>query len=109
MYSVEDPKTLGERVASFLRLRHRSKTADTVAALTGCSRAQVCKWLELSSAPSLPAMIQLTHAYGPAFLAAVMGDRAPEWLGDAHRAERRRELEAQQAQVEHELRALAAR
>jgi hypothetical protein len=109
MHSVTHPKDLVERVATFLRAQHPSKTADCVAANTGCSRGQVLKWLELSSAPGGWAMVRLTKAYGPGFLAAVMGELAPDWLDDARRAERLRELEVERERVDRELRALSAR
>ena len=107
MFSHIEPKTFGERVEKFLRTRHPVKTADHVASLAGCSRAQVSKWLEGTSAPGGLALVRLIAAYGPQFILAVMGEHAPRWLDDAHRAQKIQELEAGQARIEEELRALA--
>ena len=109
MSSESRTTIVGERIEKFLRTRHPAKTADNVSADTGCSRAQVLKWLERSSVPNGVALLRLMSAYGPEFLSAVMGERAPRWLDDAWRAERIRDLAARQAGIEDELRAIDAR
>jgi DNA-binding transcriptional regulator YiaG len=101
MSSENDPKVLGHRVQKFLRDRHPVKTAANAAAATGLSEHRVSKWLEQSSAPSGAAIVALTAAYGPEFLAAVMPESCA-WLDESVRA-------ARLARVESELDALQRR
>jgi hypothetical protein len=98
-----DTKTFCARIADFLRAQHPAKTAQSAAALIGVDAARVAKWLDGTSAPNGPALVALFNAYGPAFLAAVMGDCAPRWLDDAARAERLAAIEARQALLDREL------
>lgn len=100
--STDAPTTVGDRIGDFLRARHPSKTAENVAAETGCSVDQVEKWLERGSAPNAPAMCRLIAAYGPEFLCAAMHS-PPDWLHMAVRAERSRALEAEIQQRQREL------
>ena len=65
-------KIFGEAVVGFLRGRHPIKTAANVAADTGCSPAQIEKWLEGVAAPSGIAFARLIAAYGPDILSAVL-------------------------------------
>jgi len=103
------PKNFGRSVEKFLRDVHPAKTAANVSADTGCSVAQVEKWLEGASAPNGSAFARLTCAYGPAFLSAVLPD-APGWLNVAVRAERQAALEKRMADDQAELnRLLSAR
>lgn len=90
-----DQKSFGHRVAAFLRARHPQKPTVHAAAATGCTPAQVEKWLGGASAPSGAAFQRLIAAYGPAMLAAVFIDDAPEWVRAAERAERHARLEAE--------------
>lgn len=95
----------GERVADYLRRLHPEKTGANVAADTRgrLSAKTVDKMLERQSAPSLPNAVILLEAYGPSFMCALMGDRAPDWLSEAGRAARRAELEAKIAALNAEL------
>lgn len=106
MSSEEASKVLVESVAKFLRRTHPTKTAAHVASKIGFSEYRVGKWLELSSAPNGGAMIALTCAYGPEFLAAVMPQRF-DWLDEGLRAARRAELKSEIAARERELNSLA--
>jgi len=98
-----DTKTFCAPIADFLRARHPSKTAQTAAAKIGVDAARVAKWLEGSSAPNAIALVAMFNAYGPTFLAAVMGEHAPRWLIEAARAERIAEHEAERARVDQQL------
>lgn len=106
MTSSDDPKVFGHRVEKFLRQCHPTKTADHVAAVTGCSRAQVAKWLEGAATPGGPAIARLTLAYGPAFFAAYMGNLAPKWLDDDVREQRMAELDERRRAIDEERQSL---
>lgn len=106
MTSASNAKVFGTRVEKFLRERHPQKTAANVAALTGCSQAQVLKWLEGAATPNGEAIARLTLAYGPAFFAAFLGDLAPAWLNDDVREQRMNELQAKRAALDEELEAM---
>ncbi len=106
MSSEEASKVLVGRIAKFLRRMHPIKTAAHVASKIGSSEYRVGKWLELSSAPNGAAMIALTCAYGPEFLAAVMPQRF-EWLDEGLRSARRAKLKAEIAARERELESIA--
>lgn len=92
-----------ERIIAFLRFRHPVKTADCVAADTGLAPETVQTWIDRCSAPNIVGLIYLVGAYGPDFLAACMGDRAPEWLTaagqDAELARLKAEREALDARI----------
>ena len=102
MSSATKAKDLGDRVVSFLRLRHPQKTAANVAANSHLTEARVKAWLESRSVPDGTAMLRLIAAYGPDFLNAVMQERIG-WLDDAVMAERenalRTEIEERQQQL----------
>jgi hypothetical protein len=109
-FPTSDPRTpvdtcrtaVEDRFVGFLRDRHPCKTAENVAADTGCSVAAVSKWIERRSLPMLPSFLRLVNAYGPEFLAALMN--APDgWLVEARRSARQQELEAQRARIDREL------
>jgi hypothetical protein len=51
----------------------------------------------------------MLRAYGPTFLAALMGDAAPGWLDAARRAEQLSDLEASRARIDAQLQDLRAR
>ena len=74
--------------------------------LTGCTRAQVAKWLEGETAPNVVAIARLTIAYRPAFPAAFFGDHAPGWLDDDVREQRMNELQARRQALDEEMRSL---
>ncbi len=103
MSSEESSKVLVECIAKFLRGAHPTKTAAHVASKIGFSEYRVGKWLELSSAPNGAAMIALTAAYGPEFLAAIMPTSC-SWIDESVRAARLARIEAEIA----ELRTLAS-
>ncbi len=106
MSSEEPSKVLVERVATFLRRAHPAKTAAHVASKIGVSEYRVGKWLELSSAPNGSAMIALTAAYGPEFLAAVM-PASCAWLDESVRATRLARVEAELAELHRRARELS--
>lgn len=87
-----------ERLASFLRRKHPVKTAEEVAAFSGCEADSVRKWLDGVAAPSCIPMVRLISAYGPEFLAALM-ERPPLWIDAAWRAEERARLVAEQDRI----------
>lgn len=103
--SASAPTTVGERVVTFLKRIHPTKTAVHVAAETGVSSDAVEKWLERASVPNGLAMIRLTAAYGPEFLCAVMNN-PPAWLDAAVRSERQAALEAQLLSIQNEIASL---
>lgn len=78
--SVAERTSAADRVAVYLRRMHPQKTAENVAADTNLNAETVQKWLDRGSMPSAVGLIYLVGAYGPDFLAACMGDKAPEWL-----------------------------
>lgn len=92
-----------ERVRTFLRRRYPARTVDMVCADTGLDAARVRKWLDRGSAPSLAALLCLIAAYGPDFLAVLMGEGAPGWLCESRRQERARTIAAEQARLAAEL------
>ena len=96
------PTDVGDRVVGFLRRLHPSKTAQSVAAETGCGVDAIEKWLERASVPNGRAMLRLFLAYGPAFLCAVV-DNPPAWLDARQSAARQIELEASIARQRAEL------
>lgn len=94
---------LSDRVVAFLKSAHPQKTAEHVAVELKISVCTVQKWIERHSAPSAWMLLRMVSAYGPEFLAAVMGEGAPGWLRkDAHDA-RRAEIEAQMSALQQEL------
>jgi hypothetical protein len=100
--SVVAQTVLGDRLKAFLRRLHPSKTAMNVAADTGCSAAQVEKWLEAGTLPNCVAMMRLIAAYGPEFLAA-MFEAPPAWIVAACVAERGARIDSEIAQREREI------
>lgn len=109
MSSEIEPKVFGQRIVNFLRRRHPAKTAYNVARDTGCTVAQVNKWLELASTPNGVAFTRLIFAYGPELLASIY-DSAPRWLDGAVRADKQARLESRIAADRQQLeRLLSAR
>lgn len=96
-----------DRVRAFLRRLYPARTVDMVACDTGLDAARVRKWLDRGSAPSAAAIVCLIAAYGPEFLAVLMGEAQPGWLADSRRRERARLLAAEQARLDIELAELA--
>lgn len=96
-----------DRLKAFLRRIHPSKTAMNVAADTGCSVAQVEKWLVGEALPNCLATMRLISAYGPDFIAAMFGAE-PAWLAAACAADRAKKIDLEIARREHELAELRA-
>lgn len=101
-----DRLDLATRVDAFLRARYPSKTGEHVSADIGVPATTVQKWMDRGSAPSGLALVKMISAYGPEFLAAVMGDAAPRWLKQSHHAERRAQIADQLAAISAELQSL---
>lgn len=101
--SVTERTSAAQRVADFLHRLHPIKTAESVGADTGINAETIQKWFDRGSMPSAVCLIYLVGAYGPDFLAACMGDRAPEWLTaagqDAELARLKAEREALDARI----------
>lgn len=91
------------RIGDFLRALYPSKTAENVSADTGLGADGVQKLLDRGSVPSGLAIAALTLAYGPDFLAALMGERAPAWLTRAGQEAEIARLEAQRAQIDRRM------
>lgn len=102
-FESRDGRSLGERVAEFLRRRHPKKTADNVAAETGIPVKTIRTWLQRGSAPDAEGYTALWIAYGPDFLGAIAAGRSPEWLTQVRRANEARQLKAQIAALKNKL------
>jgi hypothetical protein len=98
---------LGENTKRFLRERYPTKTAINASADTGLAPAQIERWLEGTSGPSGAALLALTEAYGPEFIAAVLP--ALRWLDEPVRAARAERLQATIAEAQRQLSELQAR
>lgn len=104
--SLDEREDLSGRVINFLRNKYPVKTEENVGADVGIRVTTVQKWLERHSAPSSIALVKMIAAYGPEFLAAVMGDYAPRWLIEKEHEARRAEIEARMAALQQELKSL---
>lgn len=93
---------MAERVLGYLEALYPYNTAMMVARDARLHRPTVSKWFERRSAPSAKALAQMIVAYGPDFVAVVVGDSLP-WLTAAAWHERRARFEADQAVFEAEL------
>lgn len=100
--SREAPSAMAERVLGFLERLYPYNTAMMVARDTRLHRPTISKWFERRSAPSAQALARLIAAYGPDFVAAMVGDSLP-WLTVAAWHERRVTFEADQAVFEAEM------
>lgn len=98
-----DGRTLGERVASYLRAKHPEKTAPYVASEIGVSAETVRKWLEQGSVPNGAAMLALIRRYRMSFVDVVLGDDADEWIAELARQEEQERLEAEAAAIRQKL------
>jgi hypothetical protein len=105
--SVADRTNVAERIIAFLRHRYPTKTADNVAADLGCSSETVTKMMDRMTTPNAVTFGRMILTYGPAFLIAVY-PKAPTWLDEAHRRERREVLRAEQRRLQEQLDALGA-
>ena len=97
---------VAERVVEFLRRRHPVKPAECIASSVCISVSTAQKWIERSSAPSSWMLVKMIHHYGPEFLAAVMGELAPEWLNESAHTERRARIAANIQKLQAELDAI---
>ncbi|WP_156295605.1 hypothetical protein [Methylobacterium aquaticum] len=104
-----DRTTVAERIVAFLRSRHPFKTAEFAAAETNLKAETIQKILDRVSMPSGVTLIYLVGAYGPEFLAAAMGDRAPQWLTAAGQDAELARLDAEMAALKARREALANR
>ena len=98
-----DGRTLGERVASYLRAQHPDKTAIYVAAEIGVSAETVRKWLEQNSVPNGRVMLALIRRYRMSFIDNVLGEDADGWIAELARQEEQERLEAQASAIRHQL------
>ncbi|MCA1490117.1 hypothetical protein I6F11_04185 [Ensifer sp. NBAIM29] len=86
---------------SWLKDRFPRSTIHHVEAETGIPAASVENWLHRRSQPSVQHFSILMQVYGPSLLAACFKS-PPKWLREAAMFQRRRELDAQIAQLEQE-------
>lgn len=88
--------TATKTVAEFLIEKYPAKTAEHVAADTGCTAPTVKRWLYGGSLPSFECFAKLILAYGPDFLMAVLPPT--NWITKAAReTEEAKLLEQHQA------------
>jgi hypothetical protein len=85
-------------LATFLRARHPTKTAQHVAALTGESQETVRKWLRLETRPGLRATIILVCVYELPLIEACLR-RHPDWLARAREDSGRHAIAAELASL----------
>lgn len=104
---VGEKQDKAERIIDFLRRIHPYKTAENVAAETGCSVESIARMIERRSAPDVVNFSRLIGTYGFPFLVAVFPCR-PQWLSDAYQREQLAELEAEQARIQSKIAALRA-
>jgi hypothetical protein len=72
MSSLKEARSATLTVAQYLASKYPTKTAEKVAADTGCTVSTVKRWLYSESAPSFECFRKLILAYGPDILAAVL-------------------------------------
>ena len=96
-------RTLGERIASYLRAKHPEKTAIYVASEVGVSAETVRKWIEQGSVPNGAAMLALIRRYRMTFVDEVLGEDADEWIAELARQEALQQLERQAATVRQQM------
>lgn len=97
---------MASRIVDLLRKRYPTKTAECVACDLQIKSCTAQKWVDRSSAPSAWLLLRMVNAYGPEFLAVVMGDMAPAWLREDAHAARRDEIKSKMAALEAELQSL---
>lgn len=94
-------------IADFLSRKHPAKTAESVAAETGCTVAAVKKWIYCDGKPSHDCFLKLIAAYGPDILAAVLPPSS--WIEKARAEIQQDKLEADLANAERRLAEFNAR
>ena len=86
--------TATKSVAEYLADKYPTKTAEHVAADTGCTVPAVKRWLYSGSAPNFECFGKLISAYGPDILSAVLPQAS--WveraLADLHEEKLRTDL-----------------
>ncbi len=88
-------------LVTWLKDRHPRSTIHHVEAETGIPSASVENWLHRRTLPSVQHFSILLRTYGPSLLAACFPD-PPDWVDEAARLERRREIDQQIARLERE-------
>ncbi|WP_331373799.1 hypothetical protein [Sinorhizobium chiapasense] len=88
-------------LVTWLKDRYPRSTIHHVEAETGIPAASVENWLHRRTLPSVQHFSILVRTYGPSLLVACFPD-PPEWVDEAARLERRREIDEQIAQLERE-------
>jgi hypothetical protein len=83
------------RVHDFLRGMYPLKTAEHVAADIGGNADTIQSSIDRGTLPSGIYLGRMTCAYGPPFLCAWLGDRAPDWLDAAKREQEQKRLRAE--------------
>jgi hypothetical protein len=113
--AVSSPQHCGKQTATlfdvdglidWLRNRYPRSTTFCVEADTGIPAASVENWLHRRSQPSVQHFSVLLYVYGPPFLSACFRSTA-SWIDEAARNHRRREIEAEIARLENEMRGAA--
>lgn len=99
---------MAERLAAELIRLHPVKTAECVAAATGCPVRTAQNWIEHRATPSLVWFVRLVAAYGPGLLAALLPVPIG-WLDDAARQAEHEALTAQIATLQARARNLCTR
>lgn len=107
MSSITDATPVTKSVADYLRDKYPAKTAEHVAADTGCTVAAVKRWIYSDSAPSWDCAVKLIKAYGPELLAAVLPPTA--WIEKARAELQHEKLMAELAEAERRLKDFHAR
>lgn len=107
--SVAPRTDAAERVGAFLRSKYPTKTAENVAADTGLGIDGIQKALDRGSVPSGLAIAAMILAYGPDFLAALLGERTPAWLTAAGQDAEIARLQAQREALDARLATLRNR
>lgn len=88
-------------LVTWLKRTFPRATTHHVEAKTGIPAASVENWLHRRSQPSVQHFSILLSVFGPSFLAACYS-RPPQWVDEAAKNQRRREIEAQIARLENE-------
>lgn len=107
MSATKDATTATKSVSEFLRDKYPAKTAEHVAADTGCTVAAVKRWIYSDSAPSCACLLKLINAYGPELLSAVLPPSS--WIERARAELHQEKLEADLADAEQRLAEFHAR
>lgn len=102
-FGVIEPQFFAERVATFLRMMHPQKTADSVAADTGIPTKTVAKWLQGAAGPTGRYYHQLLGAYGFELYVYVNPDASSAEMREAARIQHQHRLERQNEDLRRRL------